>query len=136
MKLRNLPTRLTTGAYIFHTGWEKWNGDEQTAQFLHGSASGAFPQLKALPPSTFLKVLAAGEMGLGAALLLPFIPARLAGLKLTAFSSALLTMYMRTPALRQPGSIWPSPQGIGISKDVWLLGIGLSLLLDKKDAVA
>jgi hypothetical protein len=26
--------------------------------------------------------------------------------------------------------VWPSPQGIGVSKDVWLLGIGLGLVAD------
>ncbi len=47
---------------------------------------------------------------------------------LTAFSGGLVTMYWRTPALRQPGSVWPTPAGIGVSKDVWMLGIGLGLL--------
>jgi len=32
----------------------------------------------------------------------------LAGAGLTGFSGALLAMYARTPALRRPGSIWPS----------------------------
>jgi hypothetical protein len=39
-------------------------------------------------------------------------------------------MYLRTPALHKPRSVWPTPAGIGISKDVWMLGIGLSLLAD------
>lgn len=30
----------------------------------------------------------------------------------------------------KPGSIWPSQAGIGVSKDVWMLGIGLGLVLD------
>lgn len=33
----------------------------------------------------------------------------------------------RTPAWPEPGSVWPTPQGIGISKDVFLLAIGLVL---------
>jgi hypothetical protein len=40
-------------------------------------------------------------------------------------------MYLRTPALHKPHSVWPTPAGIGISKDVWMLGIGLSLLADR-----
>jgi hypothetical protein len=32
--------------------------------------------------------------------------------------------------LRKPGSIWPSQQGMAISKDSWMLGIGLGLLAD------
>jgi hypothetical protein len=40
-------------------------------------------------------------------------------------------MYLRTPSLHKPHSIWPTPADIGISKDVWMLGIGLSLLADR-----
>ncbi len=69
-------------------------------------------------------------MGLGAALLVPFISDRLAGAALTGFSAALLGMYARTPSMRRPGSVWPSPQGIGLSKDVWMLGIGAGLMLE------
>ena len=56
------------------------------------------------------------------------IPGELAGAALTGFSGALLAMYGRTPALRKPGSIWPSQVGTGVSKDVWMLGIGLGLV--------
>ena len=43
MNLRNLPTRAATGAYILHTGWEKWHGSEERAAGVHSMASGAFP---------------------------------------------------------------------------------------------
>jgi hypothetical protein len=33
--------------------------------------------------------------------------------------------------MRQPGSLKPTPDGIGLAKDVWLLGAGLTLLLDR-----
>jgi hypothetical protein len=46
----------------------------------------------------------------------------------------MLTMYARTPALRERRSIWPSQQGIAVAKDVWMLGIGLGLLLDPSDS--
>jgi hypothetical protein len=39
-------------------------------------------------------------------------------------------MYWRTPTMRKAGSIWPTPAGTAISKDVWMLGIGASLLID------
>jgi hypothetical protein len=52
---------------------------------------------------------------------------RLAGLGLSGFAAGLLAMYLRTPALHQPGSVWPTPAGTGVSKDVWLLGVGLGL---------
>jgi uncharacterized membrane protein YkgB len=39
-------------------------------------------------------------------------------------------MYARTPAMHKPGSIWPSQAGVAVSKDVWMLGIGLGLVAD------
>lgn len=130
MKMRNLPTRLAAGAYVVHAGFEKWGGDAEHAAGVHGMAAGAFPVFDAVPATTFLRMLAAGEMATGAALLTPIVPNKVAGAALTAFSAGLVTMYLRTPALHKPQSVWPTPQGIGISKDVWMLGIGLGLLLD------
>jgi uncharacterized membrane protein YkgB len=37
-------------------------------------------------------------------------------------------MYLRTPALHKPGSVWPTQAGTAVSKDVWMLGIGLGLM--------
>ena len=34
MNLRNLPTRLAVGAFVLHSGIEKWSGDEGTARRL------------------------------------------------------------------------------------------------------
>jgi len=133
MKPRNLPTRLATGAFILHAGLGKWRGGPEQAAGVHGMASNAYPLLKAVQPPTFLKALSVGEVMTGALLLAPFVSNRNAGLGLTAFSGGLLTMYARTPTLREPGSIWPSQQGIAVAKDVWMLGIGLGLLLDPND---
>jgi len=36
----------------------------------------------------------------------------------------------RTPALHKPRSFWPTPAGTAVSKDVWVLGTGLTLLAD------
>lgn len=130
VKARDIPGRVTTGAYILHSGLEKWRGDEARAKAVHGMAANAFPVLKDVPPERFLRLLAAGEIAVGSALLAPFVPTALAGLALTGFSGALVTLYGRTPALRKPGSIWPSQAGVGVSKDVWMLGIGLSLTID------
>ena len=127
---RDLPVRVATGAYILHTGLDKWHGSEEQAKGVHGMASGAYPFLADVPPTRFLKLLAAGEVVTGALLLAPPVSNRIAGLALTGFSGALLTMYARTPALHKPGSIWPTQAGIGVSKDVWMLGIGLGLLAD------
>lgn len=130
LKPRNLPTRIATGAYILHTGLEKWHGDEQRAIAIHGMAAGAYPIFKGMPPTRFLRLLAAAEIAVGTALLLPFVSNARAGAALTGFSGGLVVMYLRTPALHKPGSYWPTPGGIGVSKDVWMLGIGLGLLVD------
>ena len=129
-KARDLPARIATGGYILHAGLEKWHGDETRAKAIHGAAANAFPVLQGIPPERFLRLLAASEIAVGTALLVPFVPNALAGAALTGFSGSLLTMYARTPAMRKPGSIWPSQAGTGVSKDVWMLGIGLGLMLD------
>jgi hypothetical protein len=130
MRLRELPTRLATGAYILHSGLDKRHGTPEMAQGMHGMASGAYPFLAGMEPTTFLRRLSLGEMTVGPLLLAPFVPTAVAGAALTGFAGGLVTMYLRTPALRKPGSIWPSQQGIAISKDSWMLGIGLGLLAD------
>lgn len=133
---RNVPTRLTTGAFILHAGLGKWSGDADQAAAVHGMAAGAYPFLQKVRPTTFLKALAAAEMAIGAALLTPIVPNKVAGAGLTAFAGGLVTMYLRTPALHKPGSIWPTQAGTGVSKDVWMLGIGVGLLADASTAPA
>jgi uncharacterized membrane protein YphA (DoxX/SURF4 family) len=134
LHLRNVPARLATGGYLLHAGLEKWNGTPERAKGVHGMACGAYPALGRIQPETFLKLLAAAEIGTGAALLLPVVPNKLAGAALTAFSGSLLGLYLRTEALHKPGSVWPTQAGVGVSKDVWMLGIGLSLLAEPSSA--
>lgn len=130
MKVRELPGRWIVGAYVLHTGMEKWRAGESTAEAVHGMAAGAYPVLKSLEPKKFLRMLAAGELAVGASLLLPSVPTVLAGTALSGFSGALLGLYARTPAMHKAGSIWPTGQGIAVSKDSWLLAIGLGLVAD------
>lgn len=130
MKIRNIPTRLATGAFIAHSGWEKWHAGPEMAAGIHGMASGAYPVFKDMTPTDFLRMLSVGEIAVGAGLLAPFVPTAIAGALLTGFSGGLVGLYLRTPALHKPGSVWPTPDGIGVSKDVWMLGIGLALLAD------
>jgi uncharacterized membrane protein YphA (DoxX/SURF4 family) len=127
---RDIPGRLATGSFILHAGLGKWHGDEAVAAGTHGMAVGAFPVLRHIPPARFLRLLAASEIALGAALLAPVVPTALAGTALTAFSGSLVALYARTPALRKPGSVWPTQAGIGVSKDIWMLGIGLGFVVD------
>ncbi|HET6211129.1 MAG TPA: hypothetical protein VFD94_12130, partial [Jatrophihabitans sp.] len=60
---------------------------------------------------------------------LPIFGPRLAGLALTAFSGGLLGLYVQTPGMHD-ANYRPSLQGTPIAKDVWLAGIGVSLVLD------
>lgn len=127
-RLSHIPLRLTAGAFILNAGLGKWKGDEQTAAGVHGMASGTYPFLSSIEPKTFLKLLAGSEIALGAALLMPVVPAALAGAGLVGFSAGLLGLYLRTPGMRE--GLRPTQQGTAIAKDVWLLGIGAGLVLD------
>jgi uncharacterized membrane protein YphA (DoxX/SURF4 family) len=130
IRARDVPTRFSTGAYILHAGLGKWDADEKRAEGIHAMASGAFPLLNRIPPLRFARLLALGEIATGTALLAPLVPAALAGGALTLFSGTLLAMYLRTPAMHQPGSVWPTQAGTAVSKDVWMLGVGLGLLVE------
>jgi uncharacterized membrane protein YphA (DoxX/SURF4 family) len=130
MHVRNIPTRAATGAYLLHSGLGKWNGSEDQAKGLHAMASGAFPFLAKVPPATFLKALSIAEIGTGTALLTPVVHNKIAGAALSAFAGGLITLYLRTPAMHEPGSVWPTQAGLAVSKDVWMLGIGLNLLAE------
>lgn len=134
LSVKDIPTRVSTGGYVLHGGWEKWRADEEHAGSVHAMAAGAFPLLTKVPPRAFLKLLAGAELAVGVALLAPVVPNRVAGGALTAFAGGLMALYQRTPALHKPGSIWPTPAGTGVSKDVWMLGIGLGLLADRAAA--
>lgn len=123
----NLPLRLTAGAFILNAGIGKWSGTEEAATRTHGMATNTYPFLKSVEPQQFLKLLAGSEIALGAALLVPFVPAALAGAALTGFAGGLLGLYLRTPGMHD--NLRPTQQGNAIAKDVWLLGIGTSLLL-------
>jgi hypothetical protein len=129
-KLRRAPGRVVTGAFILNSGLGKINAGEEQAKGVHGMAAGAYPFLAKVPPKPFVKGLAIGELALGGALLAPIVPAGLAGLALTGFAGSLLGMWWRTPGMHEQGSPKPTQQGIGIAKDVWMLGIGAGLVID------
>ncbi|MER5335847.1 hypothetical protein [Micromonospora sp. NPDC002717] len=130
MKVSHLPLRVSTGAFILNSGLGKRSLEGEAAQGMHGMAVGAIPQLGQLDPNRFARLLSRAEVALGAALLAPFVPSALAGLGLAAFGAGLVQLYLKTPGMREPGSLKPTQQGIGLAKDVWLLGAGLTLVLD------
>lgn len=128
--LRQLPVRVTTGAYVLNSGFGKLQADQETAESLQGFAATTYPMLGKLDARRFTTLLAAGEIMTGVALLVPLVPAVVAGAALTGFAGALLGLYLKTPGMRKEGSLRPTEQGISLAKDVWLLGVGLSLVLD------
>ncbi|MDT7772802.1 MAG: hypothetical protein QOC67_1726 [Pseudonocardiales bacterium] len=131
LKIHHWPSRLAVGAIVLDSGLGKRAADEQAAARLHSFASSAYPLMKRLDARTFTKLVAYGEVTLGAALLLPFVPAGVAGVGLTAFSAGLLGMYLRTPGMRQKGSLRPTEQGLALAQDAWMLGIGLGFIVEE-----
>jgi uncharacterized membrane protein YphA (DoxX/SURF4 family) len=129
-KARRLPGRLVTGAFILNAGLGKWNADEETAAMLHGTAAAVYPFLAKVKPQDFARMLAAGEIALGSALLLPVVPPAVAGAGLAAFSGGLLGLYARIEGMRKEDGIRPTQQGTALAKDVWMLGIGVQLVVD------
>jgi hypothetical protein len=131
MKLSHVPLRLATGAFILNSGLSKRKMPTEAAEGLQDMAANAVPQVKTLDPKVFGQALSTGEITLGAVLLTPFVPSTLAGAALTAFSGGLVRMYLNTPGMTEEGSRFkPSQQGTAIAKDIWLVGAGLSLLID------
>jgi uncharacterized membrane protein YkgB len=128
--LRNIPTRLAAGSFILNSGLEKWHASEEQAKGMHAMASGAYPFLAKVEPPQFLKALSIAEIATGAIVALPIVPNKIAGAVLTAFSGGLVGLYLRTPDLHKPGTILPNQAGIAISKDIWMLGIGVGLLAE------
>jgi uncharacterized membrane protein YphA (DoxX/SURF4 family) len=135
MKVRvepwHLPPRVLTGLYFLNSGLTKAGADEATAAQLHGFATGTYPFLGKLDARRFTRLLSVAETAIGVALVVPVVPAGVAGAALTAFALATLGLYLRTPGLRKEGSLRPTQQGIAISKDIWMVGIGLSLVIDE-----
>ncbi|WP_037682374.1 hypothetical protein [Streptomyces griseus] len=127
---RQLPLRLTVGAFFLNSGLSKGDADQATAQRLLQFASGTYPFLGKLDAQKFTRLLSTGETAVATALLLPVIPATVAGAALTAFSCGSLALYLRTPGMRQEGSLRPTEQGTALAKDVWLLGVGISLIAE------
>ena len=129
LSLWQLPLRAVSGAFILNSGLAKREADLDHAKQLHGFASSAYPQLADVPADTFVRALSTAEIALGTALLSPVVPSAVAGLALTGFSGALLTLYWRTPAMHEDDDPRPTERGIPLAKDVWLLGIGVALVL-------
>ncbi|MDF9749574.1 hypothetical protein [Arthrobacter sp. ES3-54] len=132
MRLSHIPLRLTTGAFVLNAGWGKRHLDKDGAAGLQAMAARVIPPVNKIDAEKFGKMLSYAEMTLGAALLTPFLPSRLAGIGLGIFSGSLFAMYLKTPGMTLKDGIRPSPQGTALAKDIWMLGIAAALVLDRK----
>jgi hypothetical protein len=108
VKAWHLPPRLITGTYFINSGLAKRGADDATAGQLHGFAAGTYPVLGKLDAKRFTGLLSTAEIAIGAALVLPMVPAWLAGAGLTAFALGTLGLYLRTPGMREEGSLRPT----------------------------
>jgi hypothetical protein len=125
-----MPERIAAGAFLLNSGVSKLGAEKEHAEGVHQMATGTYPFLEKVEPGQFTKALGAAETALGTTLLLPFVGDGLAGLGLAAFSGGLLGLYAKTPGMREEGSVRPTRQGLALAKDVWLMGIALSLAVD------
>ncbi|MFD9407221.1 hypothetical protein ACFWBN_09435 [Streptomyces sp. NPDC059989] len=127
---RQFPLRLTVGAFFLNSGLSKLGADEATAERLQQFAATTYPFLGKHDAQKFVQLLSAGELAIATTLLLPVVPAAVAGVALTAFSVGTIGLYLRTPGMRQEGSLRPTEQGTVLAKDVWMLGIGVSIIAE------
>jgi hypothetical protein len=132
MRVTHIPLRLSTGAFILNAGWGKRHLDKDSAAGLQAMAARVIPPVNRIDAEKFARMLSYAEMALGAALLTPFLPSRLAGIGLGIFSGSLLAVYLKTPGMTLEDGIRPSPQGTVLAKDIWMLGIAAALVLDRK----
>jgi hypothetical protein len=130
VKVRHLPPRIAAGTIILSSGVGRLSTDEETAIQLHRLAIGAYPFLGKLSPRDLVMLLAASEIALGSALVLPIVPSAVAGAGLAAFAGGLLGLYTRTLGTRKEGNQLPTQQGITLTEDLLMMGIGLGLVID------
>ncbi|MDO5492180.1 MAG: hypothetical protein Q4F53_01025 [Nesterenkonia sp.] len=127
--LRNTVLRAVPGAFILNAGIGKLNLPEEAAESLQAMAVKGVPPLEKLTPAQFAKFISYGEITVGAALLTPFVPNRVAGAALAAFSGSLLSMYFNSPEMTEEDGIRPTQDGTPVAKDSWLAAIAAVLLL-------
>lgn len=131
MALSTAILRAVPGAFILNSGIGKLGMDAGTAAHMQGMAAQGVPPLSKLTPEQFAKFLSYGEIAVGAALLLPFVPTKVAGLGLAAFSGSMVSMYLRTPGMTEADGVRPSQDGTAVAKDSWLLAIAAALVLSQ-----
>ena len=74
MSIVQIPLRLASGAFILNSGIGKTKLSEEQAEGMRDMAANGIPMLKDLSPAQFKQFLVATEIGVGGALLAPFVP--------------------------------------------------------------
>ena len=133
MRLDTALLRAVPGAFILNSGIGKLGLDEESAAGLQQMAANGVPFVEEMTPAQFGKFLSYGEIAVGAALLLPFVPTRIAGAALTTFSAGLVANYFSIDSMTQDDGIRPSEDGTAVAKDTWLAAIGLALMFTTGD---
>lgn len=126
--IANIALRAVPGAFVLNSGIGKLDMDEGTAGYLQTEAAKGVPGFAKMDPQRFGKLLAYSEIAVGTALLLPFVPNRLAGMGLGGFSASLLSVYLRDPEMTQDDGVRPSASGTSLAKDSWLTAIAIALM--------
>lgn len=121
--------RAVPGAFILNAGIGKLNLPPEAAAGMQAMAAKGVPKLGELTPEQFAKFISYGEIAVGSALLLPFVPTRIAGAALGTFAGGMLAMYFRTPELTEKDGVRPSQEGTPVAKDTWLAAIAVALVL-------
>ena len=122
---------MACGAFILNTGIGKRSLDAEKAAGLRDQAALVFPPLKKMDPTRFGKLLSAFEIGLGAALIVPVVPTWLVSAGLIGFSGMLMGVYLKTPSMTMKDGIRTAPAGMGIARDIFMLGSGLGLFVEE-----
>ncbi len=125
---RRAPLRLTAGAFVLNSGVSTFSATDEKTTKLQASAAKLLPQIERMDPRTFAKVLGASEVTLGTALMLPIVPAAVAGLGLTAFAASMLATRPATNG--QHADTDTETTLVPNATEAWMLGSGVSLLLD------
>lgn len=131
MNLPNLILRGVSGAYVLQSGVGKLGMPAEAAAGVQEFAATGVPAVKKMSPDTFGKFVSYSEVGIGAALLTPFVSNRLAGAALGVFSGGLLAIYFRNEAMTQSDGLRPTEAGTGLSKDLFMAAIAGALVTAK-----
>jgi len=132
-KLSTAILRAVPGAFIANSGIGKIGMPAEYSAGVQQAAASGIPAAAKLPADKFGTYLGYAETAIGASLLAPFVSSKLAGAGLAAFSGGLLTMYFRNPENTEADGIRPSQEGLSLSKDVFMLAIGLALMAQGKN---